>query len=200
MVERQLRRRGIRDARVLEAMATVPRERFVPEASRRRSYDDGAVAIGSGQTISQPWIVARMAELLKLQGRERVLEVGAGSGYGAAVLSRCAGSVVSIERVPELAERARELLAELGYDNVEVIEGDGAQGAPEKAPFGGISMTATADGEFPPALIEQLGAGAAIVGPVRRESGEWLMTARDGREEIIAPVRFVPLITAGELP
>jgi protein-L-isoaspartate(D-aspartate) O-methyltransferase len=194
MVERQLKRRGIRDPRVLSAMAAVPRERFVPETRRFRAYDDRALSIGESQTISQPWIVARMAELLALQGRERVLEVGTGSGYGAAVLSLCAGKVVTVERVPVLAERARAILAELGYDNVEVIEGDGSKGAPEFAPFGGISVTATADAGFPQALREQLGQGAALVGPVRRPSGEYLFRWREGIEEVIAPVRFVPLI------
>jgi protein-L-isoaspartate(D-aspartate) O-methyltransferase len=194
MVERQLKRRGIRDPRVLHAMSVVPRERFVPPELRGRAYNDRALSIGEGQTISQPWIVARMSELLALQGRERVLEVGAGSGYGAAVLSLCAGKVIAIERVPALAERARTLLAELGYGNIEVLEGDGSQGAPDHAPFGGISVTATAEGGLPAALIEQLGRGAALVGPVRKESGEYLVRHRDGEEEIVAAVRFVPLI------
>ena len=194
MVERQLQRRGIRDPRVLHAMSVVPRERFVPPELRYRAYSDRALSIGEGQTISQPWIVARMAELLALQGRERVLEVGAGSGYGAAVLSLCAGKVIAIERVPALAERARTLLAELGYGNVEVLEGDGCQGAPDHAPFGGISVTATAEGGLPDALIEQLGRGAALVGPVRKESGEYLVRHCDGEEETVAAVRFVPLI------
>ena len=120
MVERQLRRRGIGDERVLAAMAAVPRERFVPEDSRRRAYRDGALRIGEGQTISQPWIVACMASLLELKGSERVLEVGTGSGYGAAVLSRLCGEVITVERYESLAERARDVLAELGYGNVEV--------------------------------------------------------------------------------
>lgn len=194
MVERQLKRRGIRDPRVLHAMSVVPREHFVPGELRFHAYDDRALSIGEGQTISQPWIVARMSELLALQGRERVLEVGTGSGYGAAVLSFCAGTVISIERVPALAERARARLAELGYDNVEVLEGDGSEGAPGQAPFGGISVTATAEGGLPAPLIEQLGRGAALVGPVRRESGEYLVRHRDGEEEVVVPVRFVPLI------
>src|SRR5918997_4108319 len=130
MVERQLRRRGIGDERVLEAMAEVPRERFVPEQVRRRAYRDGALRIGEGQTISQPWIVACMAALLELQGDERVLEVGTGSGYAAAVLSRLCREVVTVERHESLAAGARALLAELGYDNVEVRVGDGSLGAP----------------------------------------------------------------------
>src|SRR3954451_4660227 len=118
MVERQLRRRGITDERVLAAMAQVPRELFVPAEVRSQAYRDGALRIGEGQTISQPWIVAAMSSLLDLQGDERVLEVGTGSGYGAAVLSRCCKEVVTIERFPSLADRARELLRDLGYTNV----------------------------------------------------------------------------------
>src|SRR5918997_2208410 len=135
MVERQLRGRGIDDERVLAAMAEVPRELFVPQDMRRRAYRDGALRIGEGQTISQPWIVACMAQLLGLRGRETVLEVGTGSGYAAAVLSRICAEVVTIERFESLAEEARGALAELGYDNVEVRVGDGAQGAPDRAPF-----------------------------------------------------------------
>ena len=194
MVERQLRRRGITDERVLEAMGQVPRELFVPEDDRRRAYRDGALRIGEGQTISQPWIVACMAELLELRGDERVLEVGTGSGYAAAVLSRLCAEVVTIERFPTLAEAARAQLAELGYDNVDVRVGDGSLGAPDKAPFGGISVTATAHGDPPPALFEQLAPGAALVCPVERGGRELLMRFREGEEEGIVPVRFVPLV------
>src|SRR5919109_3399701 len=134
MVERQLRRRGIEDERVLAAMAEVPRERFVPEDMRRDAYRDGALRIGEGQTMSQPWIVACMAALLELKGDERVLEVGTGSGYAAAVLSRICREVVTIERHETLAEGARSILEELGYENVEVRVGDGSQGAPDRAP------------------------------------------------------------------
>src|SRR5918992_5621217 len=130
MVERQLRRRGIDDERVLAAMGEVPRERFVPEDVRGQAYRDGALRIGEGQTISQPWIVACMATLLELKGDERVLEVGTGSGYAAAVLSRLCREVVTIERYDSLAARARQVLEELGYDNVEVRVGDGTRGAP----------------------------------------------------------------------
>src|ERR687896_550377 len=129
MVERQLRRRGIHDERVLGAMLEVPRELFVPEELRRRAYRDGALRIGHGQTISQPWIVACMAQLLELQGDETVLEVGTGSGYAAAVLSRLCAEVITIERFRSLADTARAVLAELGYDNVEVRVGDGGRGA-----------------------------------------------------------------------
>jgi protein-L-isoaspartate(D-aspartate) O-methyltransferase len=198
MVERQLRRRGITDERVLAAMATVPRELFVPEKQRRQAYRDGALRIGEGQTISQPWIVACMAQLLELQGDERALEVGTGSGYAAAVLSRLCREVVTIERYPSLAEQARELLAALGYDNAEVRVGDGTRGAPDKAPFGGISVTATALDGPPPTLLEQLAPGAAIVCPVDRGWRELLMRFRDGEEEAVAPVRFVPLVADEE--
>ena len=198
MVERQLRRRGIHDERVLAAMGEVPRERFVPEDQRRRAYRDGALRIGEGQTISQPWIVACMAQLLELGGDETVLEVGTGSGYAAAVLSRLCAGVVTIERYESLATEAAATLAELGYDNVEVRVGDGAQGAPDKAPFGGISVTATAQDELPRALVEQLRSGAALVCPVARGRREYLVRLRDGEEETVAAVRFVPLVSDEE--
>jgi protein-L-isoaspartate(D-aspartate) O-methyltransferase len=195
MVERQLRRRGIHDERVLAAMGEVPRERFVPEDQRRRAYRDGALRIGEGQTISQPWIVACMAQLLELEGGETVLEVGTGSGYAAAVLSRLCREVVTIERFESLATTARTILAELGYDNVDVRVGDGSRGAPDRAPFGGISVTATASGEPPAALFDQLAPGAALVCPVARGRRELLMRFRDGEAEAVASVRFVPLVS-----
>jgi protein-L-isoaspartate(D-aspartate) O-methyltransferase len=195
MVERQLRRRGIEDERVLAAMAEVPRERFVHERDLRRAYRDGALRIAEGQTISQPWIVASMTALLELRGDERVLEVGTGSGYAAAVLSRCCREVVTVERYESLAEQARQIVAELGYDNVEVRLGDGAEGVPEKAPFGGISVTATAAGRPPQALFDQLAPGAALVCPVERRRREVLMRFRDEQEEVFAAVRFVPLVS-----
>ena len=197
MVDRQLRRRGIDDERVLAAMNEVPRELFVPEDMRDRAYRDGALRIGEGQTISQPWIVACMAQLLELQGDETVLEVGTGSGYAAAVLSRMCREVVTIERFESLADGAREVLAGLGYENVEVRVGDGAKGAPDRAPFGGISVTATALDAPPQALLDQLAPGAALVCPVDRGGRELLMRFHDGEEEGIVPVRFVPLV-AGE--
>jgi protein-L-isoaspartate(D-aspartate) O-methyltransferase len=195
MVERQLRRRGIHDQRVLAAMQEVPRELFLPPEQRRRAYRDGAVRIGEGQTMSQPWIVACMAQLLELQGDEKVLEVGTGSGYGAAVLSRLCREVVTIERYETLAVRAERVLHELGYDNVVIGVGDGSRGAPEHAPFGGISVTATARDQPPPALFEQLEPGAALVCPVDRGGRELLMRFRDGQEEAVTGVRFVPLVT-----
>ena len=198
MVERQLRRRGIHDERVLAAMGEVPRELFVPESERRRAYRDGALRIGEGQTISQPWIVACMCQLLELRGDETVLEVGAGSGYAAAVLSRLCAQVVTIERYESLARVAAETLAELGYDNVEVRLGDGSRGAPDRAPYGGISVTATAQDEPPAELVEQLAPGAALVCPIARGGREVLIRLRDGEEETVASVRFVPLVSDDE--
>jgi protein-L-isoaspartate(D-aspartate) O-methyltransferase len=195
MVERQLRRRGISDERVLAAMAEVPRELFLPEDQRRRAYRDGAVRIGEGQTMSQPWIVACMAQLLELDGSERVLEVGTGSGYAAAVLSRLCREVVTIERFESLAAGAEQTLQELGYDNVLVRVGDGSLGAPDLAPFGGISITATARDHPPPALFEQLEPGAVLVCPVERDGRELLMRFHEGQEEAVTGVRFVPLVT-----
>jgi protein-L-isoaspartate(D-aspartate) O-methyltransferase len=194
MVERQLRRRGIHDERVLAAMEEVPRERFLPDDQRRRAYRDGAVRIGEGQTMSQPWIVACMAQLLELSGDEKVLEVGTGSGYGAAVLSRLCREVVTIERYESLAVRAEQALRELGYDNVIVGVGNGIHGAPEHAPFGGISVTATARDDPPSALFDQLEPGAALVCPVARGGRELLTRFRDDREEAVTGVRFVPLV------
>ncbi|MFL5884564.1 MAG: protein-L-isoaspartate(D-aspartate) O-methyltransferase [Thermoleophilaceae bacterium] len=194
MVDRQLRRRGITDPRVLSAMAKVPREEFLPEEERRGAYRDGAVGIGEGQTMSQPWIVACMTQLLELEGEERVLEVGTGSGYGAAVLSLCAADVVTIERNSKLGERARDTLGRLGFDNVEVRVDDGSKGAPDRAPFGGISVTAAASNAPPPDLVSQLGPQAAIVLPIKRGRDEMLVRIRGGREEAVVPVRFVPLV------
>jgi protein-L-isoaspartate(D-aspartate) O-methyltransferase len=199
MVDRQLRRRGIEDERVLAAMAGVPRERFVPEDLRRDAYRDGALRIGEGQTISQPWIVACMASLLELRGDERALEVGTGSGYAAAVLSRLCREVITIERYESLAAGARATLEELGYRNVEVRVGDGTRGAPDRAPFGGISVTAAALDEPPAALLEQLARGAALVCPVERGGRELLMRFREGVEEAVVPVRFVPLVPDEEV-
>src|SRR3954451_152574 len=156
MVERQLRERGIDDERGLAAMGEVRREQFLPPKVRREAYGDGALPIGEGQTISQPWIVAFMAQLLALAGDEKVLEVGTGSGYGAAVLSRLCAHVVTVERHEPLAKAAKTALAELGYNNVEVRVGDGTEGVPDRAPYDGISVTATAEGSPPRALLAQL--------------------------------------------
>jgi protein-L-isoaspartate(D-aspartate) O-methyltransferase len=195
MVERQLRGRGITDERTLAAMAEVPRHRFVPGGGRRRAPRPAALQIGEGQTISQPWIVACMAQLLELEGDETVLEVGTGSGYGAAVLSRLCAEVITVERFESLARRAAGILAELGYHNIEVRVGDGSMGAPDRAPFGGISVTATADQEPPPELVKQLAPGAALVCPLSRGRREQLVRLKDGQEEAVASVRFVPLVS-----
>src|SRR3954453_1363621 len=195
MVDRQLHRRGISDECVLRAMGEVPRERFLAPEMRSEAYRDGAVAIGEGQTISQPWIVACMTSLLELRGHERVLEVGTGSGYAAAVLSRCCAEVVTIERHEPLAERARAVLEELGYSNVEVRAGDGTQGAPDRAPFGGALVTAVAEGEPPRAIVDQLTPGAALVCPIRDGLGEHLVRFRGGEQERVVAVRFVPLVS-----
>jgi protein-L-isoaspartate(D-aspartate) O-methyltransferase len=197
MVERQLRGRGIEDERVLAAMLEVPRELFLPKDLRRDAYSDGALPIGEGQTMSQPWIVAFMAQLLGLQGDEKVLEVGTGSGYAAAVLARLCSHVVTVERHVRLADAARETLAELGYNNVEVRVGDGTEGVPDRAPFDGISVTATAQGEPPQALLDQLAEHAPLVIPIRRRGREHLVLIRDGEEEALVPVRFVPLVGSG---
>jgi protein-L-isoaspartate(D-aspartate) O-methyltransferase len=165
MIEHQLMRRGIRDDRVLAAMGSIPRERFVPEADRHRAYEDSALPIGHGQTISQPYMVARMCELARLEAGQRVLEVGAGSGYQAAVLARLAAHVVAIERIPELAEGAAEALQELGLSNVDVVVGDGAQGYAAHRPYDRILVAAGA-ATLPTALLGQLADMGRLVIPV----------------------------------
>jgi protein-L-isoaspartate(D-aspartate) O-methyltransferase len=187
-VDRQLVGRGIRDERVLAAMRAVPREQFVPEQARAHAYDDDALLLGYGQTISQPYVVALICEALALRGDERVLDVGTGSGYQAAVLAQLAGSVVSIERIPQLAEQARENLA---GTSVEVLVGDGSLGVPERAPFDGIAVAASA-AELPGALVEQLSPRGRMVLPL----GETLVRVTpDRRTETLARVRFVPLVS-----
>src|SRR3954449_1133650 len=200
MVDRQLRRRGIGDECVLRAMAEVPREAFLPEEVRDDAYRDGALPIGEGQTMSQPWIVACMTELAELTGNERLLEVGTGSGYGAAVASRCCREVVTIEIHEPLVRRAATALAALGYDNVELRVGDGSRGAPDRAPFDAILVTAVAESEPPPPLRAQLRPGGVLVCPVRGPDGEYLMRFRDDRRERVVPVRFVPLVSPPEQP
>jgi protein-L-isoaspartate(D-aspartate) O-methyltransferase len=153
------------------------------------------VAIDEGQTMSQPWIVACMTSLLGLQGDERVLEVGTGSGYGAAVLSRCCAEVVTIERHAALAQRAAAVLQELGYANVEVRTGDGTLGAPDRAPFQGALVTAVAERRPPQPIEEQLEPGAALVCPVRDFDGEFLTVFRGDERRRVVPVRFVPLVS-----
>jgi len=197
MVERQLRGRDIRDERVLEAMATVPRELFVPEAVRRRAYRDAALPIGQGQTISQPYMVARIAEALALRPGELVLDVGTGSGYQAAVLAELGADVVTIERLPELAEQARANLAAAGYRQVEVRVGDGTLGVPDRAPFDAIAVAAAAPA-FPETLYEQLRPRGRLVVPVggpRAQRLEVIVRSPEGPAVIHSvPCRFVPLV------
>jgi protein-L-isoaspartate(D-aspartate) O-methyltransferase len=178
-------------------MAAVPREAFLPAGLRDRAYADSALPIGAGQTISQPWIVAAICQALELRGGERLLEVGTGSGYSAAVLARLAAEVVSVERHETLAAAAREALAGLGVANVEVIVGDGSRGLPERAPFEAIAVHAAAPAP-PPALLAQLGEGGRLVVPIAAGEAEMLTVLRrrgEGFEsEPIGPCRFVPLI------
>jgi protein-L-isoaspartate(D-aspartate) O-methyltransferase len=198
MVQEQIAARDINDSRVLQAMTRVPRDRFVPVLYRDAAYEDRPLSIGYGQTISQPYIVAWMTEALRLTRTSRVLEIGTGSGYQAAVLAEIAESVSTIEIVGELAERARRTLGELGYHNVEVRHGDGYRGWPEKAPFDGIMVTAAPD-HVPQPLIDQLKVGGRMVIPVGRQEELQQMTVITktatgivSRETL--PVRFVPLV------
>jgi protein-L-isoaspartate(D-aspartate) O-methyltransferase len=198
MVAEQLRRRGIRDERVLAVMAALPREAFVPDAPIRAAYDDRALPIDQGQTISQPYVVARMTELIQVQPGDRVLEIGTGSGYQAAVLARLGARVRSIERWASLAEAAREHLRDLGIDGVEIVVRDGSCGDPAGAPWDGILVTAAAPG-IPDGLREQLAVGARLVIPVGpRRVQELLVVERigpaDWREQSDGPVVFVPLV------
>jgi protein-L-isoaspartate(D-aspartate) O-methyltransferase len=199
MVELQLRGRDIVDERVLRAMDAVPRELFVEEPERRRAYDDAALPIGEGQTISQPYMVARICEALQLRGDEKVLDVGTGSGYQAAVLAELAREVHTIERIHDLADRARERLAAAGYRNVHVHVGDGTLGVPELAPFDAIAVAAAAP-EFPQSLYEQLKPLGRLVVPVGGGRGQRLEVAVRSPEgpAVIhsVPCRFVPLIGA----
>jgi protein-L-isoaspartate(D-aspartate) O-methyltransferase len=198
MVERQLRDRGIADDRVLEAMGEVPREAFLAKNQRRRAYADSALPLAEGQTISQPWIVAAICQALELRGEERVLEVGTGSGYSTCVLSLLAARVLSIERHDSLARGARETLASLGVENVEVLTGDGTQALPEQPPFDAIAVHAAAPAP-PPSLLRQLAPGGRLVVPIAGETAEMLTLFRRGTEgeveaETIGFCRFVPLI------
>jgi len=197
MVERQLRRRGITDERVLEAMSRVPRELFVPEGLRHLAYADGALPIGYGQTISQPFIVATICSLLGLSGDERALDVGTGSGYQAAVLAELADEVVTIERVPELAERARAALAAAGHPEVDVRVGDGSLGVPDRAPYDVIAVAAAAP-TVPPALYEQVADSGRLVVPRGGRAGQDLVlverTPSGPVERRSVSCRFVPLL------
>jgi protein-L-isoaspartate(D-aspartate) O-methyltransferase len=198
MVLRHLQARGISDPLVLFAMGKVPREAFVPESLTEFAYEDSALPIEAGQTISQPYIVARMIELLELDPTDRVLEVGAGSGYAAAVLSRIASKVYSIERHEELAKQAKERLDRLGYDNVEIVWADGTLGYPQQAPFNAILVSAGGP-KIPVTLKQQLAIGGRLVIPVGRDTHQTLYQVRridedNFQEEDHGSVAFVPLI------
>ncbi|KPF96663.1 protein-L-isoaspartate O-methyltransferase [Rhodopseudomonas sp. AAP120] len=201
MVEQQIRARGVSDPLVLAAIAKVPREAFVPNLTRAHAYDDSPLPIGGDQTISQPYIVAVMIAALQLEGGERVLEVGTGSGYAAAVLAAIAGDVISIERLEPLADRARTALAALGIRNVEVRHGDGSRGCPERAPFAAI-VVAAGGPRVPDSLKAQLAIGGRLVMPVGADQlGQKLLrvTRRSDSDyfvETLTDVRFVPLIGA----
>jgi protein-L-isoaspartate(D-aspartate) O-methyltransferase len=193
-----LRQHGIMDAAVLRAMDEVPRERFVASGQNDIAYADQALPIACGQTISQPYVVAYMTECLEVGPEHRVLEIGTGSGYQAAVLSRLARAVVTIERYRTLADAARTRLAALGFDNVEVVVGDGLLGAPDKAPFNRIIVTAAAE-QIPPALLDQLEEGGIMVLPLGPHDGAQVIvkltkTKQGLRREDLIGVRFVPLL------
>ena len=197
MVEDQLRARDIRDERVLEAMSRVPRELFVPEEERTFAYEDAALPLAQGQTISQPYMVARICEELRLRGQERVLDVGTGSGYQAAVLAELASEVHTIERIPELAEQARQNLEGAGYGGVHVHVGDGSLGLSEAAPFAAIAVAAAAPG-LPQTLYEQLEPRGRLVVPVGGRGGqrlEVIIRSPEGPAVVRSvPCRFVPLL------
>lgn len=196
MVDEQIAARGLREARLLEAMRSVPRHAFVPPEHRHLAYADGPLPIGSGQTISQPYIVALMTHLLSLTGEEKVLEIGTGSGYQAAVLARLARQVYTIERHVELARRAAATLESLNFLNVSVHNGDGSLGLPEFAPYQAIVVTAAAP-RLPQPLQDQLDDGGRIVIPVGGQLGQYLECwRREGSEftrDVLVPVAFVPL-------
>jgi protein-L-isoaspartate(D-aspartate) O-methyltransferase len=196
MVQEQIAWRGVGDHRVLAALRSVPRHRFVPIQHRAYAYTDGPLPIGEGQTISQPYIVALMSQLLQLKGDETVLEIGTGSGYQAAVLSCLARQVHTIERIPSLAEEARMVLEENGFLNVQVHAGDGSNGLPEYAPFGGILVAASAP-HVPEPLLEQLDEGGRLVLPVGGRGNQilqtWQRLGNNLEHQDNIPVAFVPL-------
>ncbi|MBD3415446.1 MAG: protein-L-isoaspartate(D-aspartate) O-methyltransferase [Candidatus Aminicenantes bacterium] len=197
MVEIQLKTRGIRDPKVLEAMNKVQRHEFVPNNLNMNAYDDEPLPIGSGQTISQPYVVAYMTEVLKLKGEERVLEIGTGSGYQAAVLAEIAKQVFTVEVSKELAEKAQRILEKLGYHNIEYKIGDGTLGWEEHAPYDAIMVTA-APGKTPEPLKEQLRSGGRMIIPVGHAFQNLILYEKsDGKikKKKLLPVRFVPLVS-----
>lgn len=196
MVTTQIEARGIRDPAVLKAMRSVERHRFVPEADRERAYEDHAMPIGLGQTISQPYVVAAMSEALELEPGMKVLEIGTGSGYQAAVLAEIGARVHSIEIVPELARRSAALLADLGYGSVKVVEGDGYLGLPDEAPFDRVIITA-APPETPQAPLEQLVEGGRMVLPVGEHRQDLIVLKKTPSGVVrrdLFRVRFVPMV------
>ena len=201
MVRRQIAGRGITGPRLLDAFRTVPREQFVPEAVRQFAYEDGPLPIEAEQTISQPYIVAAMIEAAEVSPGDRVLEVGAGSGYAAAVMGRIAAEVIAVERHHELVELARARMARLGYGNVRIVEGDGTEGLPDEAPFEAI-LCAASGSHVPQALRAQLTVGGILVMPVGEPNAvqNLVKVSRHGvddyRDADLGPVRFVPLIGA----
>jgi len=197
MVEGQIAHRGITSPRILEAFLDTPRHLFIPKIQHLFAYDDGPLPIGKGQTISQPYIVAYMTERLNLGGEERVLEIGTGSGYQAAILGKLAAEVHTVERHPSLAKSAAQLLADLGYENIQVHLGDGTRGLLDFAPYDAIMVTAAAP-DVPDPLLDQLADGGRLIMPVGGRGGQMLHLYQRRGEEIIrdnlAPVAFVPLI------
>jgi len=196
MVTDQIASRGIKDKAVLEALRKVPRHRFVPAMWQPLAYTDGPLPIGEGQTISQPYIVAWMTELIQPTKKMRVLEIGTGSGYQAAILSECVGEVDSIEVVPTLGRKAKTLLGDLEYRNVQVRIGDGYEGWPERAPYDAILLTAAPPGQIPRPLLDQLKPGGRLVAPVGRDNQRLVRitkTPTGFKREVLGGVRFVPM-------